>query len=72
MGAANRSTPGRRSFMRSMAGTVAIGAAALGLPLSSSEAEAYDPGENETKSRYRVSDHVKAFYRTNGYETLKK
>jgi hypothetical protein len=22
--------------------------------------------------RYRETDHVKAFYRTNGYETLKK
>jgi hypothetical protein len=24
------------------------------------------------RSRYRETDHVKAFYRTNGYETLKK
>jgi len=33
---------------------------------------AYDPGRDETRSRYRETDHVKAFYRTNGYETLKK
>ncbi|PIK72131.1 formate dehydrogenase, partial [Methylobacterium frigidaeris] len=30
------------------------------------------PGSAETRSRYRETDHVKAFYRTNGYETLKK
>jgi hypothetical protein len=35
-------------------------------------AQAYDPGPKETAARYRESDHVKAFYRTNGYETLKK
>jgi hypothetical protein len=34
------------------------------------DAEAYDPGRDETRSRYRETDHVKAFYRTNGYETL--
>jgi hypothetical protein len=33
---------------------------------------AYDPGATETKARYRETDHVKAFYRTNGYETLQK
>jgi hypothetical protein len=33
---------------------------------------AYDPGTTETKARYRETDHVKAFYRTNGYETLQK
>jgi hypothetical protein len=36
------------------------------------EAEAYDPGRDETRTRYRETDHVKAFYRTNGYETLMK
>jgi hypothetical protein len=35
-------------------------------------AVAYDPGTAETKARYRETDHVKAFYRTNGYETLQK
>ena len=36
------------------------------------EAQAYDPGQDETRTRYRETDHIKAFYRTNGYETLKK
>ena len=36
------------------------------------DALAYDPGGDETRARYRETDHVKAFYRTNGYETLTK
>jgi len=36
------------------------------------QARAYDPGADETRARYRETDDVKAFYRTNGYETLKK
>jgi hypothetical protein len=40
--------------------------------MGATEAQAYDPGNDETRARYRESDHVKAFYRTNGYETLKK
>ena len=48
--------------------TVAVAAS----PLASTEAQAYDPGNDEAKARYRETDHVKAFYRTNGYETLKK
>ena len=36
------------------------------------QAHAYDPGRDETRARYRDSDHVRAFYRVDGYETLKK
>jgi hypothetical protein len=59
----------RRSFLRAVGGasTAAVAVAATG-----GEAEAYDPGEEETRARYQESDHVKAFYRVNGYETLKK
>jgi hypothetical protein len=32
-------------------------------------AEAYDPGADEERARYRETDDVKAFYRTNGYES---
>jgi hypothetical protein len=61
----------RRNFLRAVGGvsTVAVAAAS---PIASTEAEAYNPGNEESKARYRESDHVKAFYRTNGYETLKK
>jgi hypothetical protein len=61
----------RRNFFRTVGGSAAAAAAAAS-PLTATEAQAYDPGNEETKARYRESDHVKAFYRTNGYETLKK
>ncbi|KQP12116.1 formate dehydrogenase [Methylobacterium sp. Leaf93] len=65
---------GRRHFFRALGGgSVAAAAAAItAQPMIATPAQAYDPGEDETKARYRESDHVKAFYLTNGYETLKK
>lgn len=64
---------GRRQFFRALGGgTAAAAAAVASVPLTPTEAQAYDPGNDETRSRYRETDHVKAFYRTNGYETLKK
>ena len=63
---------GRRDFLRSIGGVSTVAVAAAASPIASTEAQAYDPGREETKGRYRESDHVKAFYRTNGYETLKK
>jgi hypothetical protein len=56
--------------MRALGSASTIAVVAATVP--SSPAQAYDPGPEETKARYRESDHVKAFYRTNGYETLKK
>ena len=61
----------RRNFLRA-AGGVSAAAVAAASPIAATEAQAYDPGGEETKARYQESDHVKAFYRTNGYETLKK
>jgi hypothetical protein len=61
----------RRRFLRTVgASTAAVAAAAS--PIAATEAKAYDPGPEETKSKYRETEDVKAFYRTNGYETLKK
>ena len=62
----------RRNFLRSLGGASSVAVAAVASPLTASDANAYDPGPDETKARYRESEHVKAFYRTNGYETLKK
>jgi hypothetical protein len=62
----------RRNFLRTMGGASTVAVAAAASPIAATEAQAYDPGRDETKARYRESDHVKAFYRTNGYETLKK
>ena len=63
---------GRRDFLRTLGGASTVAVAAAASPIAATEAQAYDPGRDETKARYRESDHVKAFYRTNGYETLKK
>jgi hypothetical protein len=40
--------------------------------LAPGEAQAYDPGEEETRARYQETDHVKAFYRVNRYPASKK
>ncbi len=61
----------RRNFLGAVGGVPAV-AVATAAALNSTEAQAYDPGDEETRARYRETDHVKAFYRVNGYETLKK
>lgn len=60
----------RRIFLRAFGGasTAAVAAATF----DPSEAHAYNPGDEQTRSRYRETDDVKAFYRVNGYETLDK
>jgi hypothetical protein len=63
----------RRNFLRAAVASPAVAAAAVASPIAATEAEAYDPGRDETKARYKGdSPGVQAFYRTNGYETLKK
>lgn len=62
----------RRNFLRGFGGASTAAVAAVTATLMPGEAQAYDPGEEETKTRYRETDHVKAFYRVNGYETLRK
>jgi hypothetical protein len=62
----------RRNFLRAVGGASSVAVAAAASPMAATEAQAYDPGREETKARYRETDHVKAYYRTNGYETLKK
>jgi hypothetical protein len=69
MAPADKRAPTRRSILKNLA--LAPSAATLTI-IPVSQAEAYDPGPEETRSRYRETDDVKAFYRTNGYETLKK
>ena len=60
----------RRRFFRTLGSTVAAAAvAAAAAPVR--EAEAYDPGREETRARYRETDDVRAFYRTNRYEGVK-
>jgi hypothetical protein len=60
----------RRAVLQGLAGLSAAPALTVA---STTEAKAYDPGPSETRTRYREnSADVQAFYRTNGYETLKK
>ena len=69
-----RDTLDRRTFLRSATGAVSLaGAAAVMTPALVTEAQAYDPGEDETGSKYQPdSPDVQAFYRSNGYETLQE
>ena len=56
----------RRGFFAALGRASAVmAAAATPAPI----AEAYDPGNDERRARYRESDDVRAFYRTNGYES---
>ncbi|WP_298724697.1 hypothetical protein [uncultured Ferrovibrio sp.] len=63
---------GRRDLLRGLimtGGTTATVFAATAVR----DAHAYDPGQRERVARYQPdSADVQAFYRTNGYETLKK
>lgn len=62
----------RRNFLRAFGGA-STGAVATGvLAFDARDAQAYDPGEDETRTRYQETEHVKAFYRVNGYQTLDK
>jgi secreted PhoX family phosphatase len=62
----------RRKFLGAFGGASATAVAAAAVTLTPKEAQAYDPGEEEMGTRYQETEHVKAFYRVNGYETLKK
>ena len=58
----NKPTVGRRDVLRALA----AGAAAV--PLATG-AQAAEPEKDKQKARYRVSDHIKAYYRVNQYPT---
>jgi hypothetical protein len=70
----NQGSLGRRRFLRAVGTASTVAVAATTAPLvAPRDAEAYDPGKDERRARYRPdSPDVQAFYRTNGYETLKK
>lgn len=53
----------RRSFFKALG----AGAAVAASPAVVTPAAAVDPGKDESKARYRESDHVKNFYRVNRY-----
>jgi hypothetical protein len=53
----------RRSFFKALGAGAAVAVA----PAAVAPVKAMDPGTEEKKARYRETDHVKAFYRTNRY-----
>ncbi len=59
----------RRGFLK-FGGTSAVAAAAA--PMLADEAAAQESDADRKKARYRKTPHVEAFYKTNGYETIKK
>jgi hypothetical protein len=69
----NEKAMDRRNFLRAVGGVSTVAVAAAASPMAATEAQAYDPGGDETRARYKPdAADVQAFYRTNGYETLKK
>lgn len=52
---------------RSLFKALGAGAAVAVTPAAVTPAQAYNPGNDEKKARYRETDHVKAFYATNRY-----
>ena len=58
--------PDRRSFLKAL-GVGAAGAGAVAGLAAPVEAVAAESASDKRKKRYRETDHVKAFYRTNRY-----
>jgi hypothetical protein len=56
---------------RTLQALASLPLAAGAVQASTSQTQAYNAGD-EARARYRETEHVKAFYRTNGYETLKR
>jgi hypothetical protein len=64
MKAERKTALGRREFLRALG----VGAAATAAAPLATEAKADSEGNDEKrKSRYRESDHIKAYYRVNRY-----
>ncbi len=55
----------RRSFFRGLGGVAAVAGAAVAT--GAEPAVARETQTERTKARYRESEHVKTFYRTNRY-----
>ncbi len=63
----NRTTVGRRDFLRKV-GIGAVGAgAAVAAPLTGSALADTESNDEKRKARYQETDHIKTFYRVNSY-----
>ena len=63
----DKATVGRREFLRTLGAGAGLAATAA-VPLAT-KAEAAELDADKKKSRYRETEHVKTFYRVNGYPT---
>ena len=67
MKAGDKAKVGRRDFLRALGAGAGAAAAAGSLPTNArADSESND---EKRKSRYRETEHVKTFYRVNGYPT---
>ncbi len=57
----------RRGFFKSLGGASAAAAVAVTAPIAATPAAATENQSERTKARYKESEHIKAFYRTNRY-----
>ena len=64
MGSDHKLTLGRRDFLRVLGAGAAVTAAA---PLAIEAKADSETNDEKRKSRYKVTDHVKAYYRVNRY-----
>jgi hypothetical protein len=58
----------RRDFLRVLGAGAGVAATAAG-PLASTAKADSETNDEKRKTRYKESDHVKAFYRVNRYPT---
>ena len=56
----------RRGFLKSVGGA-SVAAAAVAGAVAPAAAQAVETDADRKKARYRESDHIKAYYRTNRY-----
>jgi hypothetical protein len=61
----DKTTVGRREFLRTIGAGAGLAATAA-VPLAATAAAAESDADKK-KTRYRETDHVKTFYRVNGY-----
>ena len=65
MKAERKATVGRREFLRAIGAGASVAAAA---PLAATGAKADSENNDEKrKARYKETEHVKTYYRVNGY-----
>jgi len=64
----DKSTVGRRDFLRALGAGAGAGAAAA-VPLATAAKADSENNDEKRKARYKETDHVKAYYRVNRYPT---